>query len=167
MAGATISAAQRSASQQPASTSSSRSCSPPLCSTQGFSSSIFWLCARTRRQVASSAPEGRNDSQAAWVAASNSGAVLFEIARAASIGADVAVHHRERPVQEVPEVVSQIRLVTLEQRLVGEVAVAAQGVLAQDEVAKWIDPPSPSAIAFGSTRVAGIDFEIFWPFTVK
>ena len=57
----------------------------------------------------------------------------------------------------------------LEQRLVGEVAVAAERVLAQHEVAQRIDEASPSSatIAFGSTRVAGIDFEIFCPFTVR
>ena len=49
------------------------------------------------------------------------------------------VRHRERAVEQVAEIVAEVRLVALEQRLVSEVAVAAERVLAQHEVAQRID----------------------------
>ena len=82
------------------------------------------------------------------------------------LAGDELVRHRDRAVQQVAEVVAEVRLVALEQRLVGEVAVGAERVLAQHEVAQRID-----AQLVGDRvrvdRVAGIDFEIFWPFTVR
>ena len=146
IAGAIISAAQRSGSQQSAQTFRAA----PLAGLRVLgerprlrASMCRWR-PRTSSRSASSAPDGLKlvpapCSTSRVLAAAKVAPRPTRVSGARQRRADELVRHRDRAVEQVAEVVAQVRLVALEQRLVGEVAVAAERVLAQHEVAQRID----------------------------
>ena len=94
--------------------------------------------ARTSSHSASSALDGWNSSIALAYAAI--AVVDGERIGAVDAGVDaVLVHHAERAVEQVAEIVGQLGVVAADERLVGEVAVGAERHLAQQVVAERVD----------------------------
>ena len=100
------------------------------------------LAAPMRRQVASSASCGAQRSQAARRRRQHLGRRRRQRAGRVGRRADPAalrVDHRGHPGEQVAQVVGQVGVVARDDALVGEVAVGAQGDVAQEVIAKGVD----------------------------
>ena len=102
---------------------------------------------------------GRADHR---VGGSKNGLVgIAERARIRQFAAESLADHRQRALCEIAEVVRQIRIDAVDDRLMAVVAILAERHLAQEEVAELVD-------AVGSASVKGsitlpTDFDIFSP----
>ena len=109
---------------------------------QGSADSSSALAAPMSRHVSSSASCGAQRDQAAVAASRTAAATAASSLPAIAAGADAAAlggDHGGDPRHEVAQVVGQVRVVTGDDALVGEVAVTAEGHVAQQVVAQRVD----------------------------
>ena len=117
-------------------------------SSQGIVCSMYLLVPRIRSQIAVRATENCSASRAS---STRSTVVVRQALQVPVVGggafdgrrddaAEVLLHHRERPVEEVPQVVGQIAVDPLHETFRSEGAVRAEGDFPQQVVAKGVQP---------------------------
>ena len=91
--------------------------------------------------------------------------VVGERARLGHVAGAVLRDHRQHALGQVAEVVGEVVVDAADHGGVAEVAVIAEGDLAQEEVAGLVEAVALDQLQGGLTTLPR-DFDIFWPSTV-